>query len=72
MSTSETATTLCSVNQSFRFPSESTLECVKLKFLHIRPEILIYVKMGYKLVDADGHLIPIDMTILAQILRELN
>jgi len=38
----------------------------------IRPEILKYVEMGYKLVDADGHLIPIDMTVLAQILRELN
>lgn len=33
----------------------------------LSPEIVEYVKRGYKLVDKDGYLIPIDMDIIASI-----
>lgn len=37
----------------------------------IKPEILKYFSMGYKLVNDDGQLIPIDMEVLAQIRKDL-
>ena len=38
----------------------------------IRPEIVEYINRGYSIVDDEGNLIPINMTILAQIREELN
>jgi len=38
----------------------------------IKPEILKYFSMGYKLVNDDGQLIPIDMEVLAQIRKDLD
>lgn len=37
-----------------------------------KPEIVEYVKRGYKLVDSDGYLIPIDMDVIASIRSYLN
>ena len=45
-------------------------ETIKTKAA-INPEICEYVKRGYKLVDEDGSLIPIDMDVLAKIRSEL-
>ena len=38
----------------------------------IKPEILEYIHRGYQIVDGDGKLIPLDMTIIAEIRKDLD
>jgi hypothetical protein len=38
----------------------------------IKPEILEYIKRGYKIVDDDGNILPLDMEILAEIRKDLD
>ena len=38
----------------------------------VKPEILEYIHRGYQIVDGDGNLIPLDMTILAEIRKDLD
>lgn len=50
------------------------LLCVEanIDVVGIRPEIKEYIRRGYKLVNEEGELIPIDMDILGEIQIELN
>ena len=38
----------------------------------IKPEILEYISRGYKIVDNEGNLIPLDMDVLSKIREDLN
>ena len=38
----------------------------------VKPEILEYIRLGHKIVDEDGKIIPIDMDILAAIRNNLD
>ena len=38
----------------------------------VKPEILEYIKRGYKIVDDDGKLLTMDMDVLAEIRKELD
>jgi len=38
----------------------------------VKPEVLEYIRRGYQIVDEDGNLIPMDMTILAEIRKDLD
>jgi hypothetical protein len=37
----------------------------------VKPEILEYIKRGYKIIDENGNLIPIDMIVLGEIINEI-